>query len=155
MIQVEMLIDFQGILFLGLNLWTQAFLLNDNVNASLICYGLSLNCSTDGMLIGPFIIYSVCCKVLKDIYKSEGTFSKTGNQINNIYQDNDLDLGLLQKLAQELLNCLLAFLFGYVQPWLPYLWQLYNMYRVPLSINIFYDLVSHSLYNDNIINIHC
>lgn len=48
--QIVINIDFQSILFVGFTLWSQAFLLSDNLTGSLICYGISLNCSMDGLL---------------------------------------------------------------------------------------------------------
>jgi len=152
-------IDYQAILFLGTTLWSQSFLLHDNVVGCLVCYGLSLNCSLDALLFAPFLLYRIICKVVKDIYKEEGTYSRFGNQANNMYSDNALDIGLLQTMLYKLQSCVVSFLFGFFVPWAPYFLNAFKQ-QAPLrspahhEFSLFYDHITHSLYNPNLINPH-
>ena len=69
----EILLDYQAILFVGLNLYAQYFLLTDEITSTLFMYGLSLNCSLDGLIFLPFIFYRVVLKALKQMYRDLGT----------------------------------------------------------------------------------
>lgn len=89
-----MLLDYQAILFVGLNLYTQYFLLTDEIVSTLFVYALSLNCSLDGLIFFPLIFYRVLIKALKQMYKDNGANTE-GRPLEVIYANNDLDIRML------------------------------------------------------------
>jgi len=85
-------LDYQGILYAGFLLWMHAFMLKDNTIGALVAYGFALNTSLDASLFWMYIMYRVCCKLLKQLYKERGIYVKHGEQAESLYQENHLDI---------------------------------------------------------------
>ena len=150
-------IDYQAILFIGCMLWSQVFLLNDNVPVSMFFYGLALNSSLDGLLVLPFIMYRVCCKSIKKIYKDQAR----GRPYSDLHRDNFLDVNMLLLLFSSLQVDLLAFAGGYFITWAPYFMYGFNPTKLAKKVNkakptsVLFDPVDSSLYRPSVLNAHC
>mmetsp|Transcript_31267 Transcript_31267/g.47863 ORF Transcript_31267/g.47863 Transcript_31267/m.47863 type:complete len:192 (-) Transcript_31267:981-1556(-) len=150
-------IDFQGILYCGFFLWMHAFMLRDNLVGALVCYGLSLNCSLDSLAFWPFVVYRVCGKLLKQLYREKGIYLKHGQQSESLYRDNNLDISLLMSLVNHLQTSVGAFLIGLLLPWIPYFMSNVDMNNfLNGDLSPFGDLLSKekSIYNRTVVNPH-
>jgi hypothetical protein len=73
-------------------------MLKDSTNRALIAFGLALNANSDGGIFVFFMAYRVVCKVIKQVYRDKGIYVKHGSQQHRIYEDNQVDIGLLISL---------------------------------------------------------
>lgn len=68
---------------------------------SMIAYGLSLNCSLDGLVIFPFMMTAMVQKVIKQMYKDRGIYQRD-RPMAALYMDNNLDLALFRQFLTDL-----------------------------------------------------
>ena len=128
-------------------------ILKNDTKASMIAYGLALNCSLDALIIFPCYINIVMNKVIKQVYKDRGLYHKGQNQERTLYRDNNLDLSLFKDFMQDMYNALLAFIFGFMVPWLPFVYSSGISTTVKNGIlNPFYDHIQRSLYSSSFVN---
>lgn len=66
---IGLTVDFQALIHLGFVLTSLTLLLNGKLHISLLCYGLSLNCSLDGLLLFPYFLVIIVSKILRDIHR--------------------------------------------------------------------------------------
>ena len=119
----------------------------------MIAYGLALNCSLDALVVMPYFLNIVMNKSIKQVYKDRGIYRKGQNQDRTLYRDNNLDLGLFKDFITEMYNALIAFIFGFMAPWLPFVYSsdISNTAKNGL-LNPFYDHIQRSLYSSSFIN---
>ena len=88
----------------------------DNLTGSLICYGISLNCSLDALIFLPLIIYRMLTKVVKQLYRNPDVSDA-------LYQNNELNLDIFKGFLTVLHEASIALVAGAVIPWIPYLYE--------------------------------
>lgn len=148
-------IDYQAILYVGLLLWSQVFLLSDNVFAALFFYGLSINASLDSLLVMPFMMYRVCCKSIKSIYKDGAR-----NGSYDLHRENFLDVSVLMQMLGKLQVDFFAFLLGMFICWVPYFVYGFDATHIAKKVNkskassVLFDAIDTSLYRDSVLNPH-
>ena len=65
-----------------------------------------------------------------------------------LYNSNNLDIGLLNALLSNLHSCMIACVFGFLAPWIPYFLQ-QESHGLFSNFNIFYDpFKNENLYNN-------
>tara|TARA_B110000285_G_C14489040_1_gene323053 strand:+ start:34 stop:456 length:423 start_codon:yes stop_codon:yes gene_type:complete len=136
----------------GLNLYVQYFLLKDETVSCLFVYGLSLNCSLDGLIFFPFIFYRVIIKALKQMYRDNGN-NNEGRPLEQLYANNDLDLNMMQAFLGSLQSSVMGLVGGVAFAWAPHIFFA-GIFRQKHNgeLNFFYDHIKNNIYNNSIIN---